>query len=135
MALKALVSGSTTQYSITSAANTAMFSYSSRTYAVVTKNQIDQGTGGFVVLDISDPDEPTIVSDISDSTTGTIDNPTNDWELLNGALDVETVVIGGVPYAVISQRLDTASSAGGFTVVKLTDSSGNITSTSPSVIK
>ncbi|MBL6798564.1 MAG: hypothetical protein ISQ53_07185 [Synechococcus sp. BS307-5m-G39] len=31
--------------------------------------------------------------------------------------------------------MDTTASAGGFTVIKLTDSSGNITSSSPSVIK
>lgn len=135
MALKALATGSTAQGSISSAANISIFTHSSSTYAVVTKNQTDQGTGGFVILDISDPDNPTIVSEITDSTTGTNDDANNDWELLNGALDVETVIIGGVPYAVIAQRLDTASSAGGFTVVKLTDGSGNITSTSPTVIK
>ena len=135
MALKALGSGSTAQESISNAANTSIFTHNTSTYAVVTKNQTGQGTGGFVVLDISDPDNPTIVSEITDSTTGTNDDANNDWELLNGALDVETVVIGGVPYAIIAQRLDTTASAGGFTVIKLTDSSGNITSSSPSVIK
>ena len=67
MALKALVSGTTSQGSIPAAGHTSVFTHNSGTYAVVTKNQADQGTGGFVVLDISDPDNPTIVSVITDS--------------------------------------------------------------------
>ena len=36
----------------------SIFENSSKTYAVVTKNQTAQATGGFVVVDISDPTSP-----------------------------------------------------------------------------
>ena len=103
--------------------------------AVVTKYQTDQASGGFVVVDVSDPDNPTIVNETTDSTSSSNDNAATDWELLNGAFDVATAVVGGVPYAVISQNTGSTSSPGGITIVKLTDSSGDIIATSPSVVQ
>jgi len=136
MPLASINAGATAAGSIAKAYRSSIFTYSSKTYAVVTKNQESQGSGGFVVIDISDPDNPTIVNETTDSTSiSGNDNSAADWELLNGAFDVATAVVGGVPYAVISQNTGSASSPGGITIVKLTDSSGEITATSPSVVQ
>ena len=96
----------------------------------------NSGFGGFVVVDISDPSNPAIINETTDSTSsGGNDNAAKDWELLNSAFDVATAVINDVPYAVISQNTGSTSSPGGITIVKLADSEGNITATSPSVVQ
>ena len=135
MPFTSINAGATAAGSIVKAYRSSIFNFSGKTYAVVTKNQASQGSGGFVVVDVSDPDNPTIVNETTDSTSSSNDNAATDWELLNGAFDVATAVVGGVPYAVISQNTGSASSPGGITIVKLTDSSGDITATSPSVVQ
>ena len=135
MPFTSINAGATAAGSIDKAYRSSIFTYNGKTYAVVTKNEASQGSGGFVVVDISDPDNTTIVNETTDSTSSSNDNAATDWELLNGAFDVATAVVGGVPYAVISQNTGSTSSPGGITIVKLTDSSGDITATSPSVVQ
>ena len=135
MALVGFATGSTNAGGIKKAYQASVFKHASKTYAVITKNRSNQQQGGFVVVDLSDPSSPAIISEKTDVQTGDNDNPANDWELLNGSFDVATAIVNSVPYAVISQNLSGGSSKGGITIVKLTDNSGNITATSPSVIR
>ena len=135
MALVRQAAGSTSSSSIAKAYRASIFGYASKTYAVVTKNQTAQTTGGFVVVDLSDPTSPTVVSEKTDLQTGDNDNPASNWELLNGSFDVATAIVDSVPYAVISQNLGGGGSTGGITIVKLTNNAGNITATSPSVVR
>ena len=126
MALVRQAAGSTSSSSIPKAYRASVFGHASKTYAVITKNQTDQVTGGFVVVDLSDPTSPTVVSEKTDLQTGDNDNPASNWELLNGSFDVATAIVDSVPYAVISQNLGGGGSTGGITIVKLTNNAGNI---------
>ena len=135
MTLVGSATGNINAGQIQKAYRASIFEHASKTYAVVTKNQTAQTTGGFVVVDLSDPTSPTIVSEKTDLQTGDNDNPSNNWELLNGSFDVATAIVDSVPYAVISQNLGSVNSKGGITIVKLTNNAGNITSTSPSVVQ
>ncbi len=135
MALVRQAAGSTSSNSIAKAYRASIFEYQSKTYAVVTKNQTDQASGGFVVVDISNPSSPTKIVEKTDLETGDNDNPSSNWELLNGSFDVATAVVDSIPYAVISQNLGTVNSKGGITIVRLTNNDGNITATSPSVVR
>ena len=130
MALVRQAAGSTSSNSIAKAYRASIFEYQSKTYAVVTKNQTDQASGGFVVVDISNPSSPTKIVEKTDLQTGDNDNPSSNWELLNGSFDVATAVVDSVPYAVISQNLGTVNNKDGITIVKLTNNAGNITATS-----
>ena len=135
MTLVGSAAGNTNAGLIPKAYQASVFEHAEKTYAVVTKNQTAQATGGFVVVDLSDPTSPAVVSEKTDLQTGDNDNPANNWELLNGSFDVATAIVDSVPYAVISQNLGGGGSKGGITIVKLTDNAGNITATSPSVIR
>ena len=113
MTLVGFSTGNTSAGQIPKAYQASVFKHASKTYAVVTKNQPNQQQGGFVVVDLSDPNSPTKVSEKTDVTEGDNDNPEDDWELLNGSFDVTTAVVGSVPYAVISQNLGGGGSKGG----------------------
>ena len=80
--------GSTGQGLIPKAYRASVFEYASATYAVVTKYQADQASGGFVVVNLSDPAVPSIVFEQTDVKTGDNDNPSSNWELLNGSFAV-----------------------------------------------
>ena len=69
MPLASINARATAAGSIAKGYRSSIFTYSSKTDAVVTKNQDSQGSGGFVVVDISDPDNPTIVNETTDSTS------------------------------------------------------------------
>ena len=63
MALIQQAAGSTFQNLFPRAYRASVFEYASKTYAVVTKHQVDQASGGFVVVDLSDPADPLVIQE------------------------------------------------------------------------